>query len=843
MSNINQNPPREVLRWLQSLDLAYSVKNVKRDFSNGFLVAEIFSRYYAKDFQMHSYDNANSTKAKKANWAQLMKIFRKVGLGDLVSEHDAHLIASLEEGAAIGFLCKSYEVLTQRRLSTQVKEPTVNKVAGYARDNSISKVRKAMQHNDLQEGFNTDKSSKIISTIVEDHELILQEERMLNPERFTINKSQTQLSKKSLLSTEEVPVITAKEIQVRQLDRNITHLRAAKEIGNRGESPQPFSPTGSDTNNGNHPRSWSPKAEKDATSLSSDKLGNATNSSHFNAPNRSGQLVPENSASLLNSCISRMMNQQNFPAWSSRIDPVSNFILAVDLLSNGQNALDQVISSALKEIESSASLIADSSIVTPKQFWKVSDLLCAVIINAPSETSSYNDAITAFKHIGEIITDKDCLSSLNLFADFALPKLVTTIYQNPCKRLGVMQLLHSFSPNSSEAHVQCIKRLQNLVSDLNVFINCLAILATQEKSFDDLLLDLYSYYASIGMGSPSPKLRANCVAMLSALLPQGVVAVATTTASLVKSINRNSWWEEIAHAVALCGKFLSLQLRKEQFHNVSHNQELSELDGELFSAMNNCKTILKEIVNLDEISTEMLLWIIQSIGPSVGYDSDINNLFFILLNKLNEDDQRFILGLQNKSSVRFIHLRSSTGIPFQIQSVSLSWSPLSVAKMLESITLDNSITSLNPVQLQVLQAALATKVEDSSNLSGQWLEIYQNLKSFILSAFCDSSTAVSVVEILTTYLFYSELKETILNDSKFNGIIKMLYNGDNENNSDDSGACQYVFESFLRDVFKVGPPYKSAVYSLLHQFSKINAALFSKITPLQKLLKEFSSQM
>jgi hypothetical protein len=49
-----------------------------RDFCNGFLVAEIFSRYYDKDFQMHSYDNGMSLKVRKDNWKLLLKMFRRV---------------------------------------------------------------------------------------------------------------------------------------------------------------------------------------------------------------------------------------------------------------------------------------------------------------------------------------------------------------------------------------------------------------------------------------------------------------------------------------------------------------------------------------------------------------------------------------------------------------------------------------------------------------------------------------------------------------------------------------------------------------------------------------------
>lgn len=52
----------------------------RRDLSNGFIYAEILSRYFPADIHMHSFENVTCTELKKANWHVLSKFF-KVGWG------------------------------------------------------------------------------------------------------------------------------------------------------------------------------------------------------------------------------------------------------------------------------------------------------------------------------------------------------------------------------------------------------------------------------------------------------------------------------------------------------------------------------------------------------------------------------------------------------------------------------------------------------------------------------------------------------------------------------------------------------------------------------------------
>lgn len=103
---------REVIRWLQSLDLSHSVRNIRRDAANGFLVAEICSRYFPHDINMHSYNNGASTTTKCDNWGQLQKFFRKRALPIPPSYIEGAITA--KQGAAVALMELFFEIFTRK---------------------------------------------------------------------------------------------------------------------------------------------------------------------------------------------------------------------------------------------------------------------------------------------------------------------------------------------------------------------------------------------------------------------------------------------------------------------------------------------------------------------------------------------------------------------------------------------------------------------------------------------------------------------------------------------------------------------------------------------------------
>jgi hypothetical protein len=111
--------PREVLKWIQSLDLSYSVKNVRRSFNNGFLIAEIFSRYFPTDISMHTFSNTENYGRKRDNWSQLQLFFNRRKIPITLNSIDALILN--EQDTTLEFVKQIYSMLTEKQLLPPIK--------------------------------------------------------------------------------------------------------------------------------------------------------------------------------------------------------------------------------------------------------------------------------------------------------------------------------------------------------------------------------------------------------------------------------------------------------------------------------------------------------------------------------------------------------------------------------------------------------------------------------------------------------------------------------------------------------------------------------------------------
>jgi len=194
---------RENLKWIQSLDLTWQIKNPKWDLSNGYLIAEIFSWYFPQEIQMHSFYNRDSLELKQRNWYILKNFVLRNQLDLKAADIDGTI--HCREGAAAQLIERMYEILTNRKVKKVPHETPVDytdyayqkQLPMHARSTASKSVKNNLRLTEVladqnlitcsqKPGWYSMRTVLKSQKIINDHIEHRREERQESPSRFGI---------------------------------------------------------------------------------------------------------------------------------------------------------------------------------------------------------------------------------------------------------------------------------------------------------------------------------------------------------------------------------------------------------------------------------------------------------------------------------------------------------------------------------------------------------------------------------------------------------------------------------------------------------------------------------
>ncbi|KAL4095347.1 hypothetical protein PRIC1_008721 [Phytophthora ramorum] len=562
---------RELLRWIQSLDLAYSIKNVKRDFANGFLVAEILSRYYDKDISMHSYDNGIGMKVKKDNWDQLAKLFSKfTDLEPLINKGDTDAIIHCQNGAAVTFLTKLYQCLTKRTIQpTAIAQPPpgagsigapasvaksldrVEEIPPYAKPTNSAFIRDKMREPEIAETRDQTQLTRKVRDIHSQHEETQQVERLMTDasDRYPALRSASKATvlrgaTKPVCNDDSNPVLmtqqVVREVQIKTINqKGLEKLRATREA--------------------KESESLGLSGHSSSGLLGEGRSGVASfDTRSMNGGNSNPELVQRRRPlDLLNEAVGRKLASMGLTLKTrGGKDKFENF---VDNAYEGHVFGDHECTEVLQDIGNEADVLALAFLDFPREFWKFVGLMYPFLAEHDEGHIFFRAAVDLFLVLGHECVRRDSTASSLLMSEFLLPKLTPILSRYASKRAPLLRILYAFLPSTVLAHIQAIKHLREaMADDIPLFVHMLAILIGMESELDDTLVDLYHYYCCIGLETPCEKLRAACLSMLVPFLNYDVNLLLDLLPRLTQLSSRHAWWEVKAQLLVVASAFLCI---------------------------------------------------------------------------------------------------------------------------------------------------------------------------------------------------------------------------------------------------------------------------------------------
>ena len=168
--------------------MTYKIQNPKRDLANGWIYAEILSRYYPEEIEMYQYDNGFKLEKKLNNWEHMQKYFKRKGVP--VTKADWDPVMHCAPSAAYDLLKKFYTILTGREIADNL-EPIQEQYLRDAQDPEYAKptIAKKMKERELIRIADEKVQQDLAKTIITAHNETLRTDRVVNVnERFTITR-------------------------------------------------------------------------------------------------------------------------------------------------------------------------------------------------------------------------------------------------------------------------------------------------------------------------------------------------------------------------------------------------------------------------------------------------------------------------------------------------------------------------------------------------------------------------------------------------------------------------------------------------------------------------------
>lgn len=435
-----------------------------------------------------------------------------------------------------------------------------------------------------------------------------------------------------------------------------------------------------------------------------------------------------------------------------------------------------------------ADKLATAALTRPREFIRAVHWLGGVLSALDAENAdgkfreAFAKASAAYISFARTLTNKDEEQTRALFEDLAMPKLVISLgagsRASPARRAALIAVLSHVFVNDTGSLIALIKQLQESIDNQGAFLRVLGCFAQRGGAQSPDLLDLYVYYASIGLNMAQPSARVVSLSILDAIsrTPSGAEVLGGKYNQLLGQLRSlaesgDEPWEVQAGLLSVASRLIAPAESGSGDEIGSVAQQMLSVIGATFSSKQSRKVRLVGLVSLAPIlrAHPTLL------GPYMECMCSLDP---------RDSDTASVLG--------FAEEPTKLG-PYPLHAAPVAWmrtgaGSLVAAQIAATVT---ALENIEAIHLQVLLAVFGAL--GGGEASDRWTESMMQLKNFVFLALSDpgcTSLAAAVLRKMVSVLPSEEAGNMFINDKGLIGVLMLMY----PRNEDGNKECHMCAE-------------------------------------------------